>query len=139
MMLNTVLHSEKTGYYAWEQAVYPLQDDEWIEENNKSNVTFLTDNLEVVSVEASNTAWGDFGAKPYVIDAEFTSSEFLEKAGNKYLFKVGELIGPQMDLYQEDDERTLPVEESFCRKYVRTIEFGIPKGYNCDNLSDLNN
>lgn len=130
-------HSEETGYYAWAQPYYSIRDEEWAEETNEAQVKYITENMEIEEVEVSNTAWEDYGDKPYVVDATFTSNEFVEKAANKYLFKVGELIGPQMDLYQEDEERDLPVEEGHTRTYERTIVFDIPAGYTCDNLDDI--
>lgn len=78
-----------------------------------------------------------FGIKPIVFDINFTSEAFVEKAGNKYLFKVGELIGPQMELYQEK-ERVLPLENEFQRSYERTINVTIPEGYTVANLDDIN-
>jgi hypothetical protein len=64
------------------------------------------------------------------------SDAFTEKAGKKYLFKVGELIGHQMELYQ-NKKRVLPVENKFERSYLRTINVTIPKGYKIANLDDV--
>ncbi|MEO1486008.1 MAG: hypothetical protein AAFU57_09680 [Bacteroidota bacterium] len=36
-----------------------------------------------------------FGIKPIRFEIELESDAFVEKAGNKYLFKIGELIGPK--------------------------------------------
>jgi len=130
------LHKEMTGYYAAAtQPYYTLLDDENLKDMNESHVKYLGENIEVKTVTAQNTEWGDFGKKPLIVDAEFTSDEFFEKAGNKYLFKVGLLIGPQMELYAEE-ERTLPVEQDFCRKYQRYISFTLPEGYSVGNLND---
>lgn len=78
-----------------------------------------------------------FGIKPLIFNIDFTSDAFVEKAGNKYLFKVGELIGSQQELYQEK-ERVLTLENEFRRTYERTINITIPDGYTIANLDDIN-
>ena len=78
-----------------------------------------------------------FGLKPFVAKFEITSESFVEKAGNKYLFKLGALIGPQMELYQEK-KRELPLEGQFNRSYLRTITVHIPEGYKISNPDDIN-
>lgn len=71
-----------------------------------------------------------------LMQTDFTSSHFIEMAGKRILFKVGELIGPQSELYR-DDERKTPVENDFNRGYDRTIVVKIPKGYRIKNPDDL--
>ena len=53
------------------------------------------------------------------------------------MFKVGELIGQQIQMYQEKI-RVLPVESEFNRSYFWTINIKIPEGYKIVNLDDLN-
>jgi hypothetical protein len=78
-----------------------------------------------------------FGVKPITFISDFTTNDFVEKAGRKYLFKLGKLIGAQMQLYQEK-ERVLPLENEFQRSYFRTINIQIPDGYKITNLDDIN-
>ncbi|MFW5886262.1 MAG: hypothetical protein ACOCUL_00760 [Bacteroidota bacterium] len=75
--------------------------------------------------------------KPFIINTSFTTSALFEKAGNKYLLKIGEIIGPQVEMYQEK-ERKLPVENSYNRLYDRVIKFTIPEGYRIKNPDDIN-
>jgi hypothetical protein len=77
------------------------------------------------------------GAESFLIDTDFQSTHFLERAGPRVLFKVGELIGPQVEMYR-DDTRTNGVENEYNRGYDRTIQIKIPEGYNFKNLADLN-
>jgi hypothetical protein len=72
----------------------------------------------------------------FIVDVTFQSNHFLEKAGPRILFKAGELIGSQIEMYR-DDERTTVVENDFNRKYYRTIKIQIPKGYKIKNADDL--
>ncbi len=73
----------------------------------------------------------------FVVDVNFESSHFIEKAGSRLLFKVGELIGRQIEMYR-DDQRTAEVENDFNRMYDRSIKIHLPEGYNVKNLNDLN-
>jgi hypothetical protein len=70
-----------------------------------------------------------------VMSTDFKSSHFIESAGKRILFKVGELIGPQSELYR-DDQRTTPVENDFNRGYDRIIKINIPDGYKIKNPDD---
>ncbi|MBS1555146.1 MAG: DUF3857 domain-containing protein [Bacteroidetes bacterium] len=70
-----------------------------------------------------------------VMKTDFKSSHFIENAGKRILFKVGELIGPQTELYQ-DDKRTTPVENDFNRGYDRVIKVKLPEGYRVKNPDD---
>jgi hypothetical protein len=75
-------------------------------------------------------------ANNFLVDVDFQSSHFMEKAGPRILFKVGELIGPQIEMYR-DDQRTAEVENDFNRMYDRTIRIQLPTGYQVKNLNDL--
>ena len=97
----------------------------------------INDNVNITSKELINGDPELFGIKPIEFILNFTSEAFIEKAGNKYLFKVGELIGKQMQLYQEK-ERMLPVENEFTRSYFRTLNLKIPNGYKVANINDIN-
>ncbi len=67
---------------------------------------------------------------------EFKTAAFLEKAGPRILFKVGLLIGPQVEMYS-DDKRTLAVENTNNRNYDRKIRIHIPAGYTVKNADQL--
>ncbi|MBX2970424.1 MAG: DUF3857 domain-containing protein [Cyclobacteriaceae bacterium] len=67
----------------------------------------------------------------------YRTKSFLEVAGTRLLFKFGELIGPQSELYSEQS-RQFPVENTNNRGYTRVIKFTIPKGYTVNNLNALN-
>lgn len=75
--------------------------------------------------------------KPFVVESELESASLLDKAGPRYLFKVGTLIGPQTELYQQQ-ARQFDVENDFNRQYSRKLVFELPAGYSARNLADLN-
>ena len=93
--------------------------------------------VDLSSFELKNASLDSFYQKPFVIEGTAeSSSSFYDKAGDRYLFKIGEVIGEQVEMYQ-DEERKLPVENEFNRMYFRTISFEIPDGYQVKNLEDL--
>lgn len=75
--------------------------------------------------------------KPFIIESQLESAALLDKAGPRYLFKIGTLLGPQTELYQKE-ERQFDVENDNNRRYLRTIRFDVPAGYAVRNLQDLN-
>lgn len=124
------------GYYAmyFQPYIHLIKDkDELIEGFAKR----INEDINITSKELINGDPELFGIKPIQFLLDFSSEVFIEKAGGKYLFKAGELIGRQMELYQEK-ERVLPVENEFTRSYYRTINIKIPEGYKVANLDDIN-
>ena len=87
--------------------------------------------------ELINSSLDSFYLKPLILKGlASTKSSFYDKAGNRYLLKIGEVIGIQVEMYQEE-ERKLPVENEFNRIYTRNIQFEIPEGFTVRNLDDL--
>lgn len=136
---NTItLERKLNGYYAMN--IQPFMN--LIPANRKNEVideTFAqnTDkNAKVLKRVLINEDPSLFGVKPFVVKFDISSEYFVEKAGNKYLFKLGDLIGPQMEMYQEK-KRILPLEAEFNRSYYRTIKIHIPEGYKISNLDDI--
>lgn len=68
----------------------------------------------------------------FLIYSDFSSSSFLEMAGDKILFNIGETIGPQVELYFEEDRKVVG-EYGFNRWYYRKIRFNVPDGYKIVN------
>ena len=137
---TTKIDMEKSmsGYYA--MFIHPFMnmiDQENRDELVESFAKSMNDNIEITNKEIVNGDPELFGVKPltFVIDAE--SDAFIEKAGNRYLFNVGALIGKQIEMYQEK-KRVLPLENEFTRSYYRTIDISIPEGYEFANLEDIN-
>lgn len=94
-----------------------------------------------IAPDASIKTWEamalpDKGAGNFLIDVDYNSSHFLEKAGPRVLFKAGALIGPQLEMYR-DDQRSNAIENEYNRGYDRTIKVQVPAGYAIKNLDDL--
>ncbi len=74
--------------------------------------------------------------KKLKVGATIFSGHSIEKAGPKYLFKIGELIGRQSEMYQEKT-RQFDIEIPNPHEYTRTIKVNIPEGYKAINLDKL--
>jgi hypothetical protein len=124
------------GYYAmyFQPFIHLIKDKDELIEGFAKNIN---EDLDITSKALKNDDPELFGVKPIHFLIDFQSEVFIEKAGRKYLFKVGDLIGTQIELYQEK-ERVLPVENEFTRSYYRTINIKIPEGYKVANLDDIN-
>ncbi len=128
-----------TGYKAlYYQSIIDLLDEEQKKEMKEEYMKYLDEEsstLENMVFENDHTA--DFGVKPFIGKATVISPVFVERAGNNILLKVGMLIGPQAEMYNET-ERKLPVDAQFTRGYNRKIVINIPEGFQAKNLNDLN-
>ncbi len=125
------------GYYAMNiQPILHLVDESDAEEITDGLIDFINEDFEVTNKEMTNGDVSSFGIKPLQVKAEVTTDAMVERAGNKFLFRIGELIGPQMEMYQEK-ERELPVSSAYGHHYDRTIRFTIPDGYTVEGLDKL--
>ncbi len=137
---NTDVSIERatTGYYAmYLQTILHLVDEKDRGEILDDLIKYLNSDMELENRVAYNDNAESFGFKSLRVTGKSSTDVFVAKAGTKYLFKVGELIGPQMEMYQEK-KRVLPVESDFMRNYHREIVFTIPDGYSISNLDELN-
>ncbi|MEN8138392.1 MAG: DUF3857 domain-containing protein [Bacteroidota bacterium] len=132
------LEREFKGYNAvFIQPFVNLIDKEAIDGLYDEIIKSISESITIKNKEVKNDKSELFGVKPFIIIADIESDAFVNKAGRKYLFKLGELIGPQMEMYQED-ERVLPLEGEFNKTYNRVININIPEGYKISNIDDIN-
>ena len=109
------------------------QKDQFLEERSKH--TGKETIVKKVSVKGDETK--DVLINPLIITSLIETPHLLENAGAKLLFKVGELIGPQVELYQ-DKKRQLDGEISYAHSFGRKLTINIPVGYKIKNLNDIN-
>ncbi len=126
------------GYYA--ENIQPYYSYFTEEDKKKTTNDLLKDfipNTEIKEIAVENAGKDYFPSKPLILNASFTCENLVENSGGKYLFKIGELIGPQVEMYQKE-ERKAPIESSFARCYRRHLFFEVPAGYKVSNLEALN-
>ena len=128
-----------SGYYSvYLQTSYDqISDDEKVRMEESMVEMVTTEKIDEATVEVINGSSADFGLKPMILKSNVSTSKFSEKAGDKVIFKIGELIGRQSEMYSEK-ERKLAVESDFNREFIRKLEITLPDNYDVSNLESLN-
>jgi len=104
----------------------------------KEMIKFGTKSENVVSSKLENQEFENYYEnKPFILAATVKASELVERAGNKIIVKVGDIIGPQVEMYQEKP-RQFPMEIDYPHILARKIKFTIPAGYIIKNPDNLN-
>lgn len=69
---------------------------------------------------------------PVEIHSEIKAEQLMETAGDKWLFNVGDVLGPQAEMYN-DKKRKLPISFPFPHSLIREIVVHVPDGYKVSN------
>lgn len=138
---DTLLIDMKQLYGGYEsvyyRAAYNFASADEQKSLTKELIKFGTNSENVVSSEILNREIeSSASGKPFVLHANVKASELLDKAGNRLLVKIGEIIGPQVEMYQEKP-RQLPIKIEYPHFQERKIKLIIPDGYTVKNPSDL--
>lgn len=92
----------------------------------------------VVDHKLSNTSFPDgLVNKDLLVEGNLVSADLVEQAGKRILLKIGNVIGPQVEMYQEK-ERRLPFTIEYPHVLDRKVELLIPDGYFVKNPDDIN-
>lgn len=126
------------GYGAVEmRPLYNFTPKDKLDDLNKAIIKSVAKSDNIKNIKVANTAMTDaFLNKPLTIEGDITSAELLEVAGNKLLVKIGDVIGPQEQMYQEKP-RQLPITMPYPHALDRDITFIVPEGYRIKNLTEL--
>jgi hypothetical protein len=127
-----------TGYMSEPyRRIFNYNSDEDQKEIMKSMVKHNLGTEKIISSKIENKAFEDYNEnKPMIIQTVVQAPDMIEKAGNRVLVKVGELIGPQVEMYQEK-KRLFPIEISFPHILARKITMEMPAGYKIRNLDEF--
>lgn len=136
---NIHVKTELSGYYAqYLQPIYQYLNEEQQREALEEHIKYIDSEGELTNLVATNDRSYHFGSKPMVIEADINSESFIEQVGESVLFKLGLLIGQQMEMYGESaEDRQYDVETEYARKYERVITIQIPEGYTLSGLESL--
>lgn len=92
----------------------------------------------MLSYSTANEAFENYNTgNPLQLKATVSTPQLIEKAGAKYILKVGDVIGRQEELYQDND-RKLPIDMPFPHSLNRTITVVLPDGYKVLNPETIN-
>ncbi len=118
--------------------IYYMANEEQRKEMIESVVTNGVKEIKVNNVKVENydiTSSASYHA-PLKITANVSTDVYLENAGDGVLFKLGELIGPQEEIYQ-DKKRQNPIDMPYAHEYKREIRMKIPKGRHLEGLEKI--
>lgn len=96
---------------------------------------FCMPDAKIISEEMKNTDLLD-GDKPLDITGEVSGTALIEKTGKDVLFKIGDVIGPQAELYQEKP-RESNMDMELAHHYKRTLKVEVPAGYKLSGIEAL--
>lgn len=118
------------------QPIYDFIEKDKVEEFEKGIAENYCNKKENITITSSGTGTEQVG-NPYVFKTVYTGENLIEKVGDKILFKVGEVIGKQAELYKEE-ARQMPIELQYPHSYKRIIKISLPKGYKVNNADKIN-
>ena len=90
-----------------------------------------------VTVTTENEGVDFYGNKPFIAKCATNNQNIVEKVGDTYLFKLGEVIGRQEEMYQQGERQT-DISVPYTHIYARNIQVKIPEGYTLKNLDKIN-
>lgn len=128
------LRQEFTGHAAeFVQSYFQFMNEEDKEKLLGPVVQLIGRDGRITNLSFSNQLESDRQGRPFIIESDIQIASLLERAGSRLLFKIGNIIGQQVEMYSEV-ERQNDVENEFNRGYYREITFNIPDGYAAKNL-----
>ncbi len=94
------------------------------------NHILLADKREkIVKYSTVNEAFNSvYTKKPLEIKATVRVPQLMDKAGTKYMFRIGDVIGNQTNMYDTHQERILPVDIDYPNTQTRVITVNLPAG-----------
>jgi hypothetical protein len=101
----------------------------------KNIVKSMIGSESIVSSNIENAGFENI-SKPVTLHVQVNSGDLVEKAGYRILLKIGLVIGPQVEMYQEKARR-FPIDLGYAHFEERTISFTIPAGYRIKNPESL--
>jgi len=133
----TVTHSYTGGLASNDRFAYNyLQKDEKKKLLDEL-VRFCMPDGKIISEEMLNYDMLEC-EKPLEIKGEVRGTALIEKTGKDVLFKIGDLLGPQTELYQEKP-RESDIDMQLENSQTRILKVEIPEGYKLSGLEALKN
>jgi hypothetical protein len=133
------IKTDISGYYAqYLQPIYQYLNSEQQKESLEGQLEYIDPEGEFTNVVSSNDRSYHFGQKAMTIEGDLETNSFTEAVGPNVLFRIGMLIGPQMEMYQEEvEKRSINVESEYARQYNRVLTIILPEGYELTNEETL--
>ena len=140
-MLNPFLNKKQVWYghrgslFRYTYSVIPTDK----KEEFRSNMSVSgADDIKHISSTIENNEYTFLNAEktPLILISELDLSRLIEQVGEDYIFEIGQIIGKQSELYQENERKTA-ITLNYPIEYIHTIKFAIPNGYKVEGLDDI--
>jgi hypothetical protein len=127
-----------TGYAAVDMRdAFNYSNEEAKQSIIKQLAKMLTSTENVLFSKVNNQEFEKANSnEPVSLHVKTKSGDLIERAGNKLLIKIGQAIGPQVEMYQEKP-RQFPMNIEYAHVLDRKINLIVPEGYTVKNLNDL--
>lgn len=130
-------HLSMSGYPAAElQYVFDYIQEGKLDETKKDIAKIWSGDGDIKNYTFQNLGGKNVGNKDMKVDITIERTDLLQQAGNQLLFKIGDLIGKQQEMYK-NEERKLPIELNYLHEYRRILHITIPDGYKIINPEKL--
>lgn len=119
------------------QTIAPFVPEDKTEEFEKEILSWMYSEVDFEEYKVENLEPAAYPEKPLIVSAEFTDEIYTEPGSTSTIVRIGDIIGPQAEMYLEDSVRTLPVNHGFPRWYHREIKLMVPEGHILKNIESL--
>ena len=120
------------------RSMFALSDQDDRQKMLKAIARMATNSEKLIFSKVENDKIEDCSDnKPLLLEETILTDGLLENAGKNILVKIGQIIGPQTEMYHEKP-RQFPVSLDYPHTEERFIDFIIPQGYVIKNPNDLN-
>ena len=113
---------------------YKKQKPEYVKESLQSEYSQRVNNVHFNLITDGRTQ------KKSILSYKegFELTDFVRKAGKKYMVNLTGLMGSQLQIKNEERERKHDIDVRYPKTYNWTINFKIPDGYTAQGLKELN-
>jgi hypothetical protein len=126
-----------TGYIADRiQPFMNLIEESEKDKTRKSIMEGFAGDMTDVTVKTENEGVEFYGRKPFIATCSSTNQKLTEKVGTTYLFKLGQVIGRQEEMYQQGTRQT-DIDVPHKHVYIRRIIVKLPEGYTLKNTDKI--
>lgn len=128
---------EAEDYYNSIQALkeeYKKQKPEFVKESLQSEYNQRVSNVHFNLINDGRTQ----EKSTLVFKEGYELTDFVRKAGKKYMVNLAGLIGSQLQIKKEERERKYDIDVHYPRAFNWTINFKIPDSYTVEGLTELN-
>lgn len=95
--------------------------------------------LEVEDYNHTIVETSRYSNSPFTLQDSFTlDNTYIKKAGSNYILEAGKFIGGQVQIDDDERERTLNANIDFAKTFKYRVSIKIPEGYEVVGLEKLN-